>query len=99
MRRTVLGFAARLGAVLLLPLGTGLVWSHPGSGIGVDRRGNVYFVDTGQGVLRIGEDRTLTRLPGPALHWMTIDVADRFAKTRLPSFFFGEITRRGRIRL
>jgi hypothetical protein len=26
------------------------VFAHPGSGIVVDRRGQIYFIDTGQGV-------------------------------------------------
>ncbi len=69
--------------------------AHPGSGIVVDRRGQIYFVDTGAGVWRIDPQGTLTRVPGPAFHWMTIDADDRFVKVRLPSGPDWEITRAG----
>ena len=69
--------------------------AHPGSGIVVDRRGRIYFVDTGAGVWKIDTRGTLTRVPGPAFHWMTIDVDDRFGKGRLPSGPDWEIARSG----
>lgn len=59
--------------------------AHPGAGIVVDRRGTVYFVDTGSGVWMIGAGGALTRWPGPAFHWMAIDHAGPFANVRLPS--------------
>jgi len=95
MRRPTLVFSAIAAAVVFTQLTTGLAWSHPGSGIVIDRRGNVYFVDTGQGVLKIGPGGRLTPHPGPAYHWMTIDASDRFARARLPSFSFGEIVQAG----
>jgi hypothetical protein len=69
--------------------------AHPGSGIGVDRRGTVYFVDTGSGVWMIGAGGGLTRHPGPAFHWMAIDRAGRFANVRLPSTRDAEIRAAG----
>lgn len=68
---------------------------HPGSGIVVDRRGQVYFLDTGAGVWKIDARGLLTRVPGPAFHWMALDADDRFAKARLPSGADWEIARSG----
>lgn len=59
--------------------------AHPGSGIAVDRLGQIYFVDTGSGVWKIDSHGTLTRVPGPAFHWMAMDANGRFANLRLPS--------------
>jgi streptogramin lyase len=77
-------FTKLLPLVMLLAVSSAL--SHPGSGIVVDRHGNVYFVDTGSGVWKIDREGTLTRLRGPAYHWMAIDIDDRLAKTALPYF-------------
>lgn len=71
------------------------VFAHPGSGIAVDRLGQVYFLDTGAGLWKIDGRGTLTRLPGPRFHWLTIDVNDRFANTQLPSGSSGDITKTG----
>lgn len=68
------------------------VLAHPGSGIVVDREGNVYFVDTGSGVWRIDRSGKLTRLPGPAYHWMTIDTDGRLQNVTLPYFPSGDAT-------
>lgn len=62
------------------------VLAHPGSGIVVDRQGNVYFVDTGSGVWRIGRDGKLTKLSALAYHWMAIDIDNRLATVKLPYF-------------
>ena len=59
--------------------------AHPGSGIALDRRGNVYFVDTGAGVWKLDPAGKLERYGGPAFHWMALDLDDRFGSTRLPS--------------
>jgi len=69
--------------------------AHPGSGIVADRRGQVYFIDTGAGVWKIDTRGKLSRVPGPSFHWMTIDLDNRFAKSRLPSGPDGELTRVG----
>jgi sugar lactone lactonase YvrE len=71
--------------------------AHPGSGIVVDRQGNVYFVDTGSGVYKIDQAGKLTRLSGPAYHWMTIDIDDRLGNVALPYFSseFATVTRVG----
>jgi sugar lactone lactonase YvrE len=64
----------------------GEVLAHPGSGIVVDRQGNVYFVDTGSGVWKIDRAGKLTRLSGPAYHWMAIDIDGRLSNAALPYF-------------
>src|SRR2546427_634866 len=61
------------------------VSAHPGSGIVVDRRGEVYFLDTGSGVWKIDLHGKLTHLPGPGFHWMTIDSDDCFSTAHLPT--------------
>jgi len=73
------------GLAILLGLAPMISIAHPGSGIVVDRNGNVYFMDTGSGVWKIGADGRLTRYEGPAFHWMAIDDESRFAGANLPS--------------
>lgn len=57
--------------------------AHPGSGIVVDRSGNVYFVDTGSGVYKVDRAGTLTKLSVPAYHWMAIDLDGTLSLTRI----------------
>ena len=85
----------RIGILLLAILLTGSspgALGHPGSGIIVDRQGHVYFVDTGSGIWRIDQSGTLTRLSGPAYHWMAIDTEGRLQNVALPHFFTGGAT-------
>ena len=67
-------------AALLL---TAVVLAHPGSGIGIDRQGRIFFVDTGEGVWVVEADGRLRAHDGPAFHWMAIDRASAFGATRL----------------
>lgn len=69
------------------------IMAHPGSGIVVDRRGEVYFLDTGSGVWKIDLKGKLTKLPGPRFHWMTIDYDDCFSRAHLPTGARGDIIR------
>ena len=66
--------------------------AHPGSGIVVDRRGYVYFVDTGSGVWKIDPRGQLTRHDGPRFHWLAIDERARPFGARLPSIPSGEVS-------
>jgi len=79
-------------AVVFFPTST---LARPGSGIVVDRRGEVYFLDTGSGVWKIDLHGNLTQLPGPRFHWMTIDHDDCFNSARLPSDARGDVVRVG----
>src|SRR6267378_4215470 len=81
--------------VLAMVLFPASIMAHPGSGIVVDRRGEVYFIDTGAGVWKIDLQGKLTQLPGPRFHWMAIDPDDRFRTTELPTGARGDITRVG----
>jgi streptogramin lyase len=71
------------------------ILAHPGSGIVVDRRGEIYFLDTGSGVWKIDLKGKLTHLPGPRFHWMTLDADDCFNTAHLPTGASGDITRVG----
>ena len=81
-----------LTVVCLLPASAS---AHPGSGIVVDRSGNVYVVDMVSGVWKLDVRGSLSHMPGPGFHWMTLDADDRFATTRLPSGSGGDIVRIG----
>src|SRR2546427_9615770 len=69
--------------------------AHPGSGIAVDRLGQVYFLDTGSGLWKIDTRGKLTKLSGLKPHWLAIDANNRFANTPLPTGALGEISRVG----
>ena len=52
---------ARLSPFMaLLILCAGRVWAHPGSGIVVDEKGNVFVADINTGLWRIDTDGKLT---------------------------------------
>ncbi|HUR80847.1 MAG TPA: hypothetical protein VM733_08775 [Thermoanaerobaculia bacterium] len=68
--------------VVLAMLAASSLLAHPGSGIAV-HEGRVYFVDTGGGVFVIDGNR-VTRVPGPAYHWLTLDPQGRFRNVRIP---------------
>ena len=56
--------------------------AHPGSGIVVDKNGQVYFTDTGKGVWKIDTQGKLTFMPASKFHWMTIDPVGYFAESQ-----------------
>ena len=56
--------------------------AHPGSGIVVDRNGQVYFTDTGKGVWKIDAQGKLTYIPASRFHWMAIDLSGYFAESQ-----------------
>src|SRR2546421_10843606 len=80
-------------AVVCLLAGT--LMAHPGSGIAVDRLGQVYFLDTGSGLWKIDGRGRLTKLSGLKPHWLAIDANNRFANTPLPTGALGEISKVG----
>jgi sugar lactone lactonase YvrE len=86
MRRGLTVAIALLGgaatALVVTALLDGVAHAHPGSGIGVDRQGRIFFVDTGDGVMVVETDGRLRRHDGPAFHWMALDPASAFGETR-----------------
>ena len=70
-----------ISMVLCVLLGTSAS-AHPGSGIVVDKEGQVFFTDTGQGVWKIDRQGNLTRLPASLFHWMAIDEVGYFAESQ-----------------
>src|ERR1041384_2839713 len=63
--RTFRFSALLLAAIAVVP---SICMAHPGTGIVVDRQGNVYFVDMVNGVWRVDASGHLTHLPGPGFH-------------------------------
>ena len=61
---------------------TAAAFAHPGSGIGVDAQGQIYFVDTGQGVWKLDSHGKLTLIHTLAFHWMALDKKGDFAKSQ-----------------
>jgi sugar lactone lactonase YvrE len=61
------------------------VMAHPGSGIAVDRLGQIYFMDTGSGLWRIDTRGGLAHLSLLRNHWLAIDANDGFNQARLPT--------------
>jgi hypothetical protein len=72
------------------------VTAHPGSGIVVDKYGQVYFTDTGKGVWKIDKQGKLTYVPASRFHWMAIDEGGNFAESQ-KSFgeYFERVTMKG----
>jgi len=70
------GWAALLLSILLARNG----YTHPGSGIVVDREGNVYFTHSGRGVGRIDSRGALTYIhESRGGHWMCLDSKNSFS--------------------
>jgi DNA-binding beta-propeller fold protein YncE len=69
--------------------------AHPGSGIAVDRFGQVYFLDTGAGLWKIDAKGKLALISGTRFHWLALDANDRFASAQLPSASDWEILKVG----
>lgn len=86
-----LGLAALLLSLIVLLIHAPAA-GHPGSGIVVDRRGYVYFVDTGSGVWMIDPRGKLTRRDGPRFHWLAIDESEQPFGARLPAIPAGELS-------
>jgi hypothetical protein len=62
-------------------------FAHPGSGIVVDKYGNVYFIHTGVGVAKISVDGKLTYIhKATDGHWMCLDELGFFSNAQ-PKYF------------
>jgi sugar lactone lactonase YvrE len=78
-------------SLILWLLSVSAAIAHPGSGIVIDKQGNIYFTDTGKGVWKIDKDHRLTYIPASRFHWMTLDTAGYFAGS--PKSFGGYFER------
>lgn len=83
--------AAGFSLLALLVPATGFVWGHPGSGIVVDQRGYVWFMDTGYGLWQIDPSGHLTAQAGPGGHYLAIDRAERFAQRDFATLAPGDV--------
>lgn len=75
----------------LLCLAPTTLAAHPGTGIVIDRQGNVYFVDMVSGVWKADRRGGLTHLVGPAFHWLALDEQNALAAAPLPHGRAGDI--------
>lgn len=73
--------ATLITLMLCLLVGTSAV-AHPGSGIVVSKKGEIFFTDTGRGVWKIDTLGKLTYVPASQYHWMAIDESGYFAKSQ-----------------
>lgn len=78
--------------LILCLLWSNKVLAHPGSGIVVDKEGNVYFTDTGQGIWKIDTKGKLTYMPSSRFHWMAIDETGYFARSPKNFEWFERVT-------
>ena len=63
------------------------VLAHPGSGIGVDREGQVYFTQTnGKGTWKVSPKGELTLISAVRDHWLCIDLEGGFSRSNLKGF-------------
>lgn len=69
--------------------------AHPGSGIAVDDRGQIYFADTREGLWRVDQNKRLTLVKSGGLHWMTMDRHGTFAESPDEFGAFARLTPRG----
>src|SRR5262245_46046645 len=69
--------------------------AHVGSGLAVDRNGQVYFLDTGSGLWRIDVQGKLAKIDGNRFHWLALDESNALANTRLPSGPSGDFVKVG----
>ena len=68
--------------------------AHPGSGIEIDRTGQIFFLDTGSGLWKLDTLGKLTHLSRLRYHWMALDAKNQFTSTRLSSSS-GDISKAG----
>jgi sugar lactone lactonase YvrE len=60
-------------------------FAHPGSGINVDRLGQIYFLDTGSGLWTMDSSGALTHISPLRNHWFALDANNAFTQARLPT--------------
>ena len=71
-------FALAIGSAFMFAPSCG--FSHPGSGIVVDARGNVFVADINRGLVRFGADGKVSIVLKEAGHWLARDDTGRFRR-------------------
>ena len=78
---------------------TNLIWAHPGSGIVVDQKGQVFFVETGDPDVRfsgciweIDRQGKLTCFHPSGAHYLALDANGSFARADLKKWFDQRLT-------
>jgi hypothetical protein len=71
--------------VIMIALRPASIGAHPGSGIAVDRLGQVFFLDTGSGLWKIDKEGRVTHLSATLFHWLALDENNLFTRGQLPS--------------
>jgi hypothetical protein len=75
---------------------TAIASAHPGSGIVVDREGQVFFTDTGHAVWKVDAGGKLSDYRSSRFHWLDIDPDGRFADSeRSFGEWFERVTPKG----
>jgi len=73
-----------------------VAFAHPGSGIAIDRAGQLYFTDTGRGISMVDAKGKLNEFRGSRFHWLDIDPDGRFADSeRSFGEWFERVTPKG----
>lgn len=78
-----------LASLALCGLSPGGASAHPGSGIVVDKDGNVFFIHTGRGVFNIdtqGKVACVHKVSGGG-HFLALDMEGKFPPTAFPQLF------------
>ncbi len=81
-------FIIKTAGLILITLGLLIsAAGHPASGIVVDQLGNIYFIYTGHGVIKIAKDGKLTYIhQNTDGHWMCLDERGVFSRAK-PKYF------------
>jgi len=87
IKQVTLGMVVAVGLFAARP-----AMAHPGSAIVVDRLGQIWFLDTGDGLWKIDTHGALIHVGGNRFHWMALDQDDRFGGATLPR----DVTRVGK---
>ena len=88
---TVRCFTARFVGIMLATMTIAPALAHPGSGIVVDDRGYVWFMDTGYGLWQIDPSGHLTAQAGPGGHFLAIDRGQRFERQHFTALAPGDV--------
>jgi hypothetical protein len=88
-----------IAAITLCAFLANIIWTHPGSGIVVGQKGQVFFIDTGNPDVRfsgfiweIDVQGKLTSFYPKGAHWLALDANGNFARADFKKWFDQRIT-------